>query len=258
MCVTDLWDSAPCTVTAWCVATALWSPACAAAGAELKLLHCVLWSCCCVPSAVNVGCWHGRDTPLVSSPYPEDNRVCPLRAVEAVDFISWKEKSCQAGFITEIKYTNLFLCVYVTFGHFSSSNLGSFTKETLHWKWMKGKQDSEEESALFRAPSRLKHELQMWFLCPKTWLCATPHFTAKFLLMAKYGLEKNWLQRLYLFKQRLCDSRILSPFICNKPPPPPPLWNMNFGVIHQEKERQSLDPLTSVEQSNLYLLSIWL
>lgn len=49
---------------------------------------------------------------------------------------------------------------------------------------------------------------------------------------------KNWLQRFYLFIQRLCDSRILSPFICYKPPPPPPLWNMNFGVIHQEKDRQ--------------------
>lgn len=70
--------------------------------------------------------------------------------------------------------------------------------------------------------------------------------------------KKSWLQRFYLFKQRLCDSRILSPFICYKPPPPPPLWNMNFGVIHQEKGRQNLDPLTSVELCNLYLLSIWL
>jgi len=52
--------------------------------------------------------------------------------MEVVDFIRWKEKSCQAGFITEIKYTHLFLSVYVTFGHFSSFDLGSFTEETLH------------------------------------------------------------------------------------------------------------------------------
>lgn len=58
---------------------------------------------------------------------------------------------------------------------------------------MKGKWDLEEESALFRVPSRLKRELQMQFLCPEARLCATPHCIArlKFLIMAKHGLEKK-------------------------------------------------------------------
>lgn len=56
---------------------------------------------------------------------------------------------------------HLFLCVYVTFGPFSSFNLGSFTGPNIKLTMDERKVNAGGGKCVVWSLSRLKHELQM-------------------------------------------------------------------------------------------------